>query len=311
MPFARLPIAILFISALTAQSKLPPDAQPFPAYKIVGNIYYVGASDITSFLITTPAGHILLNNGYEGSVPLIQASVEALGFKMRDIKIMLNGQAHFDHVAGHAALQKLTGAKIFASEADAAVIEGGGKGDPRWEGEYSYPPVKVDRRLRDGDTVSLGGTTLVAHMTPGHSIGCTTFTMRVNDDRQEYDVVFVGGTTINPGVKLLNNPKYPNWAADYAKTFQVLRSLKCDVFLGPHGSHYGMKEKYARLTKGEKPNPFIDPSGYASFVDQSERVYKDQLARERSSTSGRHKSASPAVSLRTSNDRNSSSPPAP
>ena len=280
MPSLRLLLAVVTISALTAQSKLPPDAQPFPAYKIIGNIHYVGASDIASFLITTPAGHILLNNGYEASVPLIQASVEQLGFKMRDITIMLNGQAHFDHVAGHAALLTLTGAKIFASEADAAVIEGGGKGDPRWEGEYSYPPVKVDRRLRDGDRVALGGTTLVAHMTPGHSIGCTTFTMRVKDDGQEYDVVFVGGTTINPGVKLLNNPKYPNWAADYAKTFQVLRSLKCDVFLGPHGSQYGMREKYARLQKGEKPNPFIDPSGYASLVDQSERTYKAQLARE-------------------------------
>src|ERR1700736_1180281 len=185
MPFPRLLMAVVAPSALAGQSKLPPVAQPFPAYKIIGNIYYVGASDIASFLVTTPAGHILLNNGYEASVPLIQASVEGLGFKMRDIKIMLNGQAHYDHVAGHAALRKMTGAKIYASDADAAVIEGGGKGDPRWEGEYSYPPVKVDRRLRDGDTVALGGTTLVAHMTPGHSVGCTTFTMRVKDDARE------------------------------------------------------------------------------------------------------------------------------
>ncbi len=277
MKFLQLLTLVAAASALAAQSKLGADAQPFPAYKIIGNIYYVGASDIASFLIATPAGHILLNNGYEASVPLIQASVESLGFKMRDIRIMLNGQAHFDHVAGHAALQQLTGAKIYASEADAVVIEGGGKGDPRWEGQFSYPPVKVDRRLRDGDTVELGGTTLVAHLTPGHSIGCTTWTMRVNN----YDVVFVGGATINPGVKLLNNPKYPKWAADYAKTFLTLRALKCDVFLGPHGSQYDMRAKYERLKKGENPNPFIDPQGYARFVDESERVYKEQLARER------------------------------
>jgi metallo-beta-lactamase class B len=216
-------------------------------------------------------------------VPIIRDNVRKLGFKMTDIKILLNGQAHNDHIAGQAALKELTGAKVFASEADAIVIEGGGKGDFRWEGIASYPSVKVDRRLKDGDTVQLGGTTMVAHITPGHTKGCTTWTVQVDDGGKKYDVVIVGGTTINPGVVLTNNPKYPNIADDYAKTFRILRALKCDIFLGAHGGYYGMLGKYERMKRGEQPNPFIDPAGYMAHIDQAEKVYLDQLKQERRS----------------------------
>jgi metallo-beta-lactamase class B len=255
--------------------------QPFPPFKIIGNIYYVGANDIASYLITTPAGHFVLNTGYEDTAPLIRDSIQKLGFHLRDVKILLNGQAHFDHVAGQAALQKWTGAKIYSSARDAGVLESGGKTDPRFGKEWTYPPVKVDHIVEDGEKVTLGGVTLVAHMTPGHTTGCTTWTMTVTDGGMPYEVVFVGGTSINPGVRLVDRPTYPHIAQDYALTFRVLRGLKCDVFLGAHGSYYGMLAKRERQKQRADVNPFIDPEGYREFVDRSEKAYLEQLRRER------------------------------
>ena len=274
------PLLVLTLAtfALSAQKK---DNEPFPAYRIIGNVYYVGANDITSYLITTPQGHFLVNEGYENTPPLIKASVEKLGFKITDIKYLLNGQAHADHIAGQALLKEWTGAQVVSSEGDSAVVEGGGKGDFRWDGISSYPPVKVSKRIKDGDTLTLGSTALVAHITPGHTKGCTTWTLQTTEDGKKFDVVIVGGTTINPGVVLLKNPKYPQIVEDYARTWRVLRALKCDVFLGAHGGYYGMLEKYERMTKGEHPNPFIDPDGYAAFVNRSEKNYLDQLSQER------------------------------
>jgi metallo-beta-lactamase class B len=276
----RLLIGLAFLAGTQA----PPSHDgnlPFPPYRVIGNIYYVGADDITSYLITTPQGHIIINSGYEDTPALIQASVLKLGFRMRDIKLLLNGQAHYDHVAGQAALQKMTGAKVIASERDGRVIETGGKADPRWGKQTTYPPVHVDRVVHDGDQVTLGGVTLVAHLTPGHSIGCTTWTMIVKDGGRQYSVVFVGGTSINPGVRFVGHPTYPGIAGDFAKTFRVLRSLPCDVFLGAHGGYYGMIDKYKLLMSGARPNPFIDPSGYRVFVDASEKTFLSQLALEK------------------------------
>jgi|SRR5579872_5072262 len=274
----RCAVIVLASIALYSQNS---DNQPFPPYKIIANVYYVGASDITSYLITTPAGHILINSGYENTPPIIVDGIRKLGFKIEDVKILLNGQAHFDHVAGQAAMQRLTGAKIYSSEPEVAVLESGGKADPRWGHEVTYPVVKVDHVVRDLEQVTLGGVTLTAHMTPGHSIGCTTWTMKVSDGGKSYDVVFVGGTTINPGVKFIGKPTYPGIADDYARTFRVLHALKCDVFLGAHGGYYGMKEKYKKMKDGAGTNPFIDPDGYRTFVDRAEKDYLDQLAKEK------------------------------
>jgi len=260
-----------------------PGNQPFPAYRIIGNIYYVGASDITSYLITTPAGHILINSGYEDTPPIIRDGIVKLGFKPTDVKILLNGQAHSDHVAGQAAIERMTGAKIYSSAREVAVLETGGKADPRWGREQTYPPVKVDHVVRDLEEVTLGGTTLVAHMTPGHSIGCTTWTMKVSEGGRTYNVVFVGGTTINPGVEFVRHPTYPGIAEDFARTFQVLRSLPCDVFLGAHGGYYGMTAKYEKMKSGAAVNPFIDPQGYRAFIDRSERTFREKLAQEKGS----------------------------
>lgn len=274
--FAAL-LSIALGAAVVAQ-----DNQPFPAYRIIGNIYYVGASDITSYLITTPAGHILINTGYEDTPPIIRDGILKLGFKLEDVKILLNSQAHFDHVAGQARMQKLTGAKIYSSAREVAVLESGGKADPRWGREQTYPAVKVDHVVRDLEEITLGGVTLVAHMTPGHSIGCTTWTMRVPDGDKVYDVVIVGGTTINPGVKFVGAPTYPGIADDYARTFRILRGLKCDVFLGAHGGYYGMAAKYEKMKAGAEVNPFIDPEGYRMFIDQSEKTFQEKLAAEKS-----------------------------
>ena len=286
--FCALMLAVLS-GAILAHSQTPapaitggaPDDQPFPPYRIIGNIYYVGTTDITSYLIATPAGHILVNSGYEDTPRIIADSIAKLGFKLKDVKILLNSQAHFDHVAGQAEMQRLTGAKIYSSGREVAVLESGGKADTRFGREVTYPPVKVDHVVQDLEKITLGGATLVAHMTPGHSIGCTTWTMRVTEGGKIYDVVIVGGTTINPGVEFLKHPTYPGIADDYARTFRILHGLKCDIFLGAHGGYYGMREKYDRMQKGTGANPFIDPDGYRAFIDKSEKNFQKKLAEEK------------------------------
>jgi metallo-beta-lactamase class B len=258
--------------------------EPFPAYRIIGNIYYVGAKDITSFLIVSPSGHVLVNSGYEETVPIIQTGLEKLGFRLADIKFLLNGQAHLDHVAGQPLLKRITGAQVVVSQGDEHVVATGGAGDFRFDGKMSWKPCKVDRVVRDGDTLSVEGVTLTAHITPGHTVGCTTWTLPVESEGQQLQAVIVGGTTVFPSDRLVNNAKYPGIAADYARTFRILRSLPCDVFLGAHGVYYGMLEKYDRLKKGIKPNPFVDPDGYRAFVDRSEQSFEEELAKQK----GRH-----------------------
>lgn len=258
---------------------------PFPAHHVIGNIYFVGSKSLGIYLVTTPQGHILINAGIEASVPMIQQSVEKLGFRFSDIKILLISHAHFDHDAGAAAVKKLTGAKYMVMDADVPVVESGGKEDFAYgdKPDMLYPAAKVDRVLHDGDTVELGSTVLTARLTPGHTKGCTTWIMKVVEGGKSYDVVIVGSPNVNPGYKLVNNAAYPQIASDYEKGFQVLRSLHCDVFLGAHGNYYEMEAKYARIGKGA--NPFIDPEGYKAYVDERERAFKAELERQR--TAGR------------------------
>ena len=267
---------------------------PFEPFRIIANIHYVGASDVSSFLITTRDGHILIDSGFEATVPAVRAGVRKLGYRFEDIKIVLNSHAHLDHAGGHALLKRLTRAQIVMSAADAALLARGGKGDflPVSERIMAYEPARADRIIRDGDHVSLGGVTLTAHLTPGHTKGCTTWTMVVEEGGQRYNVVFYGSTTILPGVRLVDNPAYPHIADDFAKTFRVLKSLPCDVFLAPHAWTFGLKEKARRRAAGEKTNPFIDPDGYRSFTARSEQVFRRQLAHDQRAASSRPKSAS-------------------
>lgn len=255
--------------------------QPVEPYRIVGNLYYVGAREITSYLITTPEGHILLDGGFVETAPIIEANIKKLGFKLADVKILLGSHAHFDHAGGLAELKRRTGAKFAAMDRDAPLLARGGKGDFLFGDKYPFPPIQADRILHDGDTVTLGGTTLTAHLTPGHTMGNTTWTMKAKEGDRTYDVVFAASTSILPGVSLTNNPKYPEIAEDYAKTFRVLKSLPCDVFLSSHAWFFDGLGKADRLRKGAKENPFIDPQGYRDYVAQYEKKFQEQLRQER------------------------------
>jgi metallo-beta-lactamase class B len=203
--------------------------------------------------------------------------VEKLGFHFRDIKIILISHAHDDHAAGCARAKELTGAKLMVMDADVPEIESGGKGDFQYL-DYHWPPAKVDRVLHDGDEVRLGSIALKAHLTPGHTKGCTTWTMRANSGGRGYNVVIVGSPNVNPGYKLVNNARYPQIATDYQQTFRVLKSLPCDIFLGAHGNYYGMAAKYEKLKSGG--NPFIDPAGYTAYIENREKAFESEWKKQ-------------------------------
>ncbi len=255
--------------------------RPIAPHHVIGNVYYVGSAGLASYLITTPAGNILINSSLESSVTLIRDSSEKLGFKFSDIKILLISHAHWDHCAGSAAIIKATGAKYMVMDGDVDVVESGGKTDFQY-GEStasSFPVTKVDRMLHDNDEVKLGETTLVAHKTPGHTKGCTTWTLKASEGGKTYNVVIIGSPNVNPGYKLANNQKYPGIAEDYETMFRVLKSLPCDVFLGAHGDYYGMEDKIKRIS-ANGPNPFIDPGGYKKYVRDKETTFRAELKRQ-------------------------------
>lgn len=255
---------------------------PVPPRHLIANIYYVGTSGVSSFLITTPEGHLLLDTGFADTVPVIRRGVEQLGFKLTDIKIILSSHAHIDHTGGHASMKKLTGARVWASADDAPVLESGGAADfiPFPPDTIRYEPVQVDRIVADGERVTLGGVTLTAHLTPGHTRGATTWTMDVTDDNRTWHVVFFSSTTVNPGTSLLLHPAYPEIVADYERTFARLKALPCDIFFAPHGGQFAMADKLARLELGGQPNPFIDPDGWRALLVTVEKAYRTQLAAE-------------------------------
>jgi metallo-beta-lactamase class B len=248
-------------------------------FRVIGNVYYVGSRDLASYLIVTRDGLILINSNVASSPPQIEHNVEALGFRFRDVKILLISHAHFDHDAGSAAILRMTGAKYMVMDADVPVVEDGGRSDfafGREKGQW-YAPAKVDRVLHDGDVVRLGGVELTAHKTAGHTKGCTTWTMRVEDGGRRYDVVIVGSPNVLSEFRLRGDPRYPNQAADFEEQFRVLEGLKCDVFLGAHGSYYGMEAKYRRLKAGDRL-AFVDPEGYRRYVAERRTTFERALA---------------------------------
>lgn len=265
---------LMFTGGLVSAQDTSSWTEPFTPHRIAGNLYYVGSRDLASYLITTPEGHVLINSSLEESVPLIRASVEKLGFKFTDVRILLISHAHSDHCAGSAEIVKQTGAKYWVMEQDADAVENGGAKKPRiGKGDYTqFPPAKVDRRLKDGEEVKLGDAVLVAHLTPGHTPGCTTWTMQVKDNEKTLNAVIIGSPNVNPGYVLVGNKNYPGIATDYEKTFRVLKALPVDLFLGAHGSYYGMEAKHALIGQGGV-NPFIDPQGYHAYVDDREQAF--------------------------------------
>ena len=275
-------LALFAVGSAFAQSNPPDWTEPFPPFHIAGNLYYVGSKGLANYLITTPQGNILINSDLEANVPMIKASIEALGFKFKDTKILLISHAHWDHDAGSAMIKEMTGATYMVMDADASVVESGGKTDFQYgtNPAYLYRPAKVDRVLHDGDEVKLDGTVLVAHVTPGHTKGCTTWTMKVAENGKTYNVVIIGSPNVNPGYKLVDNPTYPQIAEDYERMWRVLKSLPCDIFLGAHGDYFGLEEKYP-LIKARGASPFVDPEGCKKFIAQKEQDFRAELSKQK------------------------------
>jgi metallo-beta-lactamase class B len=245
----------------------------FPAFKIAGNLYYVGTADLAVYLVNTPQGNILINSDFKEDLPTIKRSIEELGFKYGDTKVLLISHAHGDHDEGTEVMRKETGAKLMVMDADVPDEESTANG---------RPGAHVDRVLHDGDVVELGGSKLIAHLTPGHTKGCTTWTMQVTDGGKTLNAVIVGSPNVNPGYILVGNKNYPKIADDYVKTFTVLKSLPCDLFLGAHGAYFGMKAKYEKMKAGGA-NPFIDPDGYRAYVAEREGAFRKEWARQQQS----------------------------
>jgi len=268
--------------ALGSQALTPEEQswnQPVPPFRIAGNVYYVGAYEVTSYAIRTEKGLILLDSGFAETVPLIERNLHALGLDPRDIKIILNSQAHFDHAGGFAELKRRTGAQLYISAGDKPQIEDGGRNDFAFGARFPFEPAHVDHVVRDGETVTLGTTTLTAHLTPAHTRGCTTWTMTVREGGRSYSVVFLGGLT-SPGYQLAGNSLYPTIVDDFKRSFAAVRALPCDIFLGAHGGYFGLTEKRSHMGTG-KVNPFIDPKALAHHVDALERSFDEELAAQR------------------------------
>jgi metallo-beta-lactamase class B len=274
----------LIISVMPVALKADPSPDwttPFPPFHVAGNLYYVGSADLASYLVVTPRGLILINSNLASSPPLIRKSVETLGFKWTDIKILLLSHAHYDHCAGSAEILNETGSKYEVMDGDVSVVESGGRTDFQYGSDPTmhFAPAHVDRVLHDGDTVSLGGVVLTAHLTAGHTRGTTTWTMDEREGGRLLHVVIVGSPNVNPGYKLVKNTVYPRIADDYKREFAVLNSLPCDIFLGAHGGYFDLKEKYAKFKNGDR-NAFIDPSGYKAYIADRQQAFEAELQRQ-------------------------------
>jgi metallo-beta-lactamase class B len=280
---------VAFISAASSlRAQQPADwTEPFPPFKIMGNLYYVGSKGLANYLVVTPDGLILINSDLEANVPLIKASIEKLGFKFSDIKILLISHAHWDHDAASATIKKLTGAKYMVMDADVPVVESGGKSDFQYGNDPAtqYAPTQVDRILHDGSEVRLGSAVLVAHLTAGHTKGCTTWSMWVGEGDKSYNAVIVGSLSVNSGYKLVNNAEYPDIVKDFEHTFREMKKLKVDLFLGAHGSYFDLETKYPMLKEGS-PSPFLDRDGYMKFVADREAAYRTELSKQRKDSVG-------------------------
>jgi metallo-beta-lactamase class B len=276
-------ISLMLVSARLWAASPPEWLTPIAPFHIAGNLYYVGSQDLGSYLIVTPHGNILINSSLEASVPLIKSSTEQLGFKFSDTKILLISHSHGDHDAGSAEIIRQTGAKYMVMDGDVDVVESGGKTDFAY-GDAPYMPAKVVRVLHDGDTVRLGGSQLVAHKTPGHTRGCTTWTLTVHEKGRCLRVVIVGSWNVNPGFRLVDKANapasYPGIADDYRHTFAVLKSLPCDVFLGAHGAYFDMLDKLALQKTAPGEIIWVDPVGYQQAVAEREQAFEVELKKQ-------------------------------
>jgi metallo-beta-lactamase class B len=278
--FAAAAVALTLGSPLGAQD--PPEwSRPTEPFRIVGNVYWVGTYDLSSYLITSPEGHIVINTGLPDSVPQIRANIETLGFRLSDVKILTATHAHWDHVAGLAALEKMTGASVYMSAPDADVLESGGKSDFRWgkDPQAWFDPVAVDRRLADGETITLGANVLTLHLHAGHSKGASSFTFTVREGARDYRVGIINMGSINPGVRVSGMPGFPDIGDAYSRTFAAQKALALDVFLASHASQFGMHQK-RKPGDAYSADRFVDPKGFRAAVDELQASFRKQLATE-------------------------------
>lgn len=270
----KVTILIMALFATIAHAQKDPTSrswnQPVPPFRITGDLYYVGASDITSYLITTPEGHIVLDGGFEETAPIIKSSIERLGFKLKDVRILIGSHAHVDHAGGLAELKRDSGAQFVSSALEAPLYAAGGKGDPQFGDRLLFPPVAADRKIADGDQVTLGDVTLTARITAGHTRGCTSWIWN--------DVVFLCSPSVPSGYKLVDNPKYPGIVEDYRRQFKLLHSLRPSIFLASHGNFFDLENK--RKQHGGEVNAFVDPEGYRTFVTTFEERFEKKVAEQ-------------------------------
>ena len=269
------PFALAATAALLATT-----AEAAPPHRVIGNIYYVGEDDLASFLIVTPKGNILINTGYEFSVPVIRAGAKSLGFRFEDIKILLVTHAHSDHAGGLAKVRRLTGAKMWAIQQEAELLSTGGKTDYLFGSAGWFEPVKVDRIFQDGDKIELGGTSITAHLTPGHTKGSTSYSMEITENGKLYHVLVANMPNMNDGVNFIDDPGYPNIVADYMHAFDVLESLPCDVFLSSHTGAYRLTAKY-RSGMPYSPDTFVDPDGYRNALARAKERFIAEVQEQR------------------------------
>lgn len=284
--------ALLLVVAFTqwraaiTRNRSAPD-EPF---QIAGNLYYVGAVDMAAFLLTGPEGHVLIDGGWPEMAPSIISSISKLGFKITDVKVLLNSHAHSDHAGGLRALQLASGADLWVSEGDASLMAAGGKGDVAlgplrflgyYLGDLKFPAPRIDHRFKDGDSVRLGPIALTAHVTAGHTRGCTSWSFPIQDGNRELLAVSICSLTLFPFVSLVEREAYPGIRSDFERSFQTLRSLPVDIFLGSHGSFFSMNRKRRESKTAADPvAPFIDRAGYLSYIDRAEKRFREVLAKQ-------------------------------
>ena len=273
-------VCLVFVVATPLSAQNEDWTRPFPGHRVIGNLYAVGTYGLSVFLVTSDEGHILINTGLEDSTSLIRDNIESLGFRLEDVKILLQMQAHWDHTAALAVIKEATGAEMWATAGDAPVLEDGGFSDPHFGGEQSYRPVRVDKIIADGDVIELGETRLTVLETPGHTAGSSSYTMVVREGGRDYNVAIANMATINPGKKLVVDPTYPGVADDFAETFRRQKALDVDVWVSAHGGQYGLHDKY-QAGQAYSPETFVDPEGFLAAVERLEGLYQKQLAEER------------------------------
>ncbi|HEY6644380.1 subclass B3 metallo-beta-lactamase [Povalibacter sp.] len=263
----------LFLSTLGKTLKWEEPAEPV---RIAGPMYFVGTQGLGAFLFTTSEGHVLMNTGMPSSGPMMVESIRKLGFKPEDIKVMINGHAHFDHAGAFAYFKDHFGVQLAVMEGDVAAMESGDRNDFRYADDFAYPPVKVDRILRDGDTIRMGDVLLTAYDTPGHTPGSTTWIANIVAEGKAYVVAFPDGAGFNPGYRLVKNPSYPGITDDYRRTHHRLEMLKPDIWLTHHNEYYGLEDKRQRA-KTEGVKAWIDPEGYRRFIAVKKRQFEDEI----------------------------------